>query len=73
MTDSLAWRRSLGVLGPSTNTVVQPDFDDLRVPGVTPYYPVANREVANFMSGHGVETVWDIPLPATSRGSPVFD
>lgn len=166
MTDSLAWRRSFGVLGPSTNTVVQPDFDDLRVPGVTnhysriivedaqalsdetfmagtleisrntidavkgvmtckpdflvmgmsavtfyggadgarqwrerieevagvqvctgsesliaafrayggirriallsPYYPVANREVANFMSDHGVETVRDIPLRCKS-------
>jgi maleate isomerase len=26
------------VLGPSTNTIVQPDFDDLRVPGVTNHY-----------------------------------
>ncbi len=36
--DQLAWRRKFGVLGPSTNTVVQPDFDDLRVPGVTNHY-----------------------------------
>lgn len=27
-----------GVLGPSTNTIVQPDFDDMRVPGVTNHY-----------------------------------
>ena len=27
-----------GVLGPSTNTVVQPDYDDLRVAGVTNHY-----------------------------------
>ena len=38
MTDVLGWRRKFGVLGPSTNTVVQPDFDDLRVPGVTNLY-----------------------------------
>jgi maleate isomerase len=38
MTDVLGWRRVFGVLGPSTNTVVQPDFDDLRVPGVTNHY-----------------------------------
>lgn len=36
--DVLGWRRKFGVLGPSTNTVVQPDFDDLRVPGVTNHY-----------------------------------
>ncbi|MBL8642480.1 MAG: arylmalonate decarboxylase [Rhodospirillaceae bacterium] len=38
MTDALGWRKKFGVLGPSTNTIVQPDFDDLRVPGVTNHY-----------------------------------
>lgn len=38
MTDALGWRCKFGVLGPSTNTVVQPDFDDLRPPGVTNHY-----------------------------------
>ncbi|MEM9533969.1 MAG: arylmalonate decarboxylase [Pseudomonadota bacterium] len=38
MTDILGWRANFGILGPSTNTVVQPDFDDLRVPGVTNHY-----------------------------------
>ncbi|TYC92054.1 arylmalonate decarboxylase [Novosphingobium sp. BW1] len=36
--DQLGFRRKFGVLGPSTNTSVQPDFDDLRVPGVTNHY-----------------------------------
>jgi maleate isomerase len=36
--DVQGWRRKFGVLGPSTNTIVQPDFDDLRVPGVTAHY-----------------------------------
>jgi maleate isomerase len=36
--DVRGWRRLFGVMGPSTNTIVQPDFDDLRVPGVTNHY-----------------------------------
>jgi maleate isomerase len=38
MTDALGWRRKFGVLGPSTNTIVQPDFDDMRPQGVTNHY-----------------------------------
>ena len=38
MTDHLGYRRKLGALGPSTNTIVQPDFDDLRPVGVTNHY-----------------------------------
>jgi len=36
--DVLGWRKKFGVMGPSTNTVVQPDFDDMRPPGVTNHY-----------------------------------
>lgn len=36
--DVLGYRRLFGVLGPSTNTVVQPDYDDMRPPGVTNHY-----------------------------------
>lgn len=35
MRDYLAWRLALGVTTPSTNTVVQPEYDDMRPPGVT--------------------------------------
>jgi len=35
MGDTLAWRRKYGVVTPSTNTVVQPEYDNLRLPGVT--------------------------------------
>jgi maleate isomerase len=35
MTDSLGWRHKFAVLVPSTNTSVQPEFDDMRPPGVT--------------------------------------
>jgi len=38
MTDVLGWRRKFGVLGPSTNTIVQPDFDAMRPRGVTNHY-----------------------------------
>ncbi len=30
MKDALGWRKKFAVLGPSTNTIVQPDFDDMR-------------------------------------------
>lgn len=35
MTDSLGWRQKFAVLVPSTNTSVQPEFDDMRPVGVT--------------------------------------
>jgi maleate isomerase len=38
MTDVQGWRRKFGVLGPSTNTIVQPDFDAMRPLGVTNHY-----------------------------------
>ena len=38
MRDVLGWRKKFGVLGPSTNTIVQPDFDTMRPPGVTNHY-----------------------------------
>ena len=55
MTDTLGWRRKFGVLGPSTNTVVQPDFDDLRPPGVTNHYSriiVQNTQAVSNESFH---------------------
>lgn len=36
--DARGWRAKFAVLGPSTNTIVQPDFDDLRPWGVTNHY-----------------------------------
>jgi maleate isomerase len=38
MPDALGWRRKFGVMGPSTNTIVQPDFDAMRPAGVTNHY-----------------------------------
>lgn len=36
--DVLGWRFRFGVMGPSTNTIVQPEFDDMRPEGVTNHY-----------------------------------
>ncbi|WP_392531150.1 hypothetical protein [Nostoc sp. C117] len=33
--DALGWRKKFGVLAPSTNTIVEPDFHAMAVPGVT--------------------------------------
>ncbi len=38
MTDVLGYRKKFGILGPSTNTIVQPEFDDMRPVGVTNHY-----------------------------------
>ncbi len=35
MTDALGWRKKFGVIVPSTNTIVEPDFYRMGVPGVT--------------------------------------
>jgi maleate isomerase len=50
MTDHLGYRHRFGTLGPSTNTTVQPDFDDLRPVGVTNHYSriaIPNNPVNN--------------------------
>ena len=56
MPDVLGWRKKFGVLAPSTNTVAEPDFYMMSVPGVTAHMgriwfsplhrDMANRELA---------------------------
>ena len=41
MPDQRGWKLKIGAVVPSTNTIVQPDFDDLRPEGVTNH--VADR------------------------------
>ncbi len=57
MVDALGWRKVFAVLGPSTNTVVQPDMEAMRPAGVTNHYrdifvedPVALSD-AEFLAG----------------------
>ena len=38
MTDALGWRMKFGVIAPSTNTVVQPEYDMMRPRGVTNHF-----------------------------------
>jgi maleate isomerase len=38
MTDLLGWRMLFGVVAPSTNTSVQPEYDDMRPAGVTNHF-----------------------------------
>lgn len=38
MVDALGWRRKFAVIAPSTNTSVQPEFDDMRPRGVTNHF-----------------------------------
>jgi len=50
MTDVLGYRAKCGVLGPATNTIVQPEFDDMRPQGVTNHYSRIFVENANAIS-----------------------
>ena len=50
MKDVLGYRAKFGVLGPATNTIVQPDFDDLRPEGVTNHYSRIYVENASAIS-----------------------
>ena len=38
MTDAFGWRKKFGVLALSTNTIVEPDFYRMSVPGVTAHF-----------------------------------
>jgi maleate isomerase len=38
MPDALGWRMKFGVIAPSTNTIVQPEFDAMRPMGVTNHF-----------------------------------
>jgi maleate isomerase len=55
--DALGWRKKIAVIGPSTNTIVEPDFDGMRPVGVTNHYSriyVEDPEVLSdesFMAG----------------------
>ena len=68
MRDVLGWRRKFGVIGPSTNTVVQLDFDMMRPAGVTNHYsriftPNA-KAVSNETFMAGIQVIGDNVLDA---------
>jgi maleate isomerase len=50
VTDALGWRRKFGVIAPSTNTIVEPDFYSMTVPGVTAHFSrihIRNQDLSN--------------------------
>jgi maleate isomerase len=68
MRDVLGWRCKFGAMAPSTNTIVQPDFDDMRPPGVTNHYSRIFTPNINALSNEtfraGIETIGSNVLEA---------
>lgn len=59
MTDALGWRKKFGVLAPSTNTIVEPDFYTMRVPGVTAHFSRIHIRDQNLSSDEAFERLLD--------------
>ncbi|MEU5988040.1 arylmalonate decarboxylase [Spirillospora sp. NPDC047418] len=55
MTDALGWRRKFGVIAPSTNTIVEPDFARMGVPGVTSHFSRIHIRDQNMDGDAGME------------------
>ena len=67
MPDVLGWRRTFGAIGPSTNTVVQPDYDAMRPMGVTNHYSrifTPNATLTNETFRAGVTVISDNVMDA---------
>ncbi|MFE3448978.1 arylmalonate decarboxylase [Nonomuraea sp. NPDC059194] len=59
MTDALGWRRKFGVIAPSTNTIVEPDFYRMTVPGVTAHFSRIHIRDGNMAGNVGMERLLD--------------
>ncbi len=57
MTDALGWRKKFGVIIPSTNTIVEPDFYRMTVPGVTPHISRIHIRDQNLSSDDAFENL----------------
>mgnify|MGYP001292076146 CR=1 FL=1 len=67
MPDVLGWRRTFGAIAPSTNTVVQPDYDDMRPAGVTNHYSrifTPNASLSNETFRAGITAISDNVMDA---------
>ncbi|MFT7288201.1 MAG: maleate isomerase [Halieaceae bacterium] len=66
--DVLSSRAKFGVMGPSTNTIVQPEFDDMRPWGVTNHYSRILNSNAAAISNEtflaGTMEIWGLTLDA---------
>jgi maleate isomerase len=59
MTYTLGWRKTFGVLAPSTNTVVEADFARMAVPGVTAHMGRIHVRNADLSSNESFEGLLD--------------
>ena len=59
MTDALGWRKKFGVLVPSTNTIVEPDFYRMAVSGVTSHLSRIHVRDQNMSSDGAFEGLLD--------------
>lgn len=57
MADALGWRKKFGVIIPSTNTIVEPDFYRMTVPGVTPHVARIHIRDQNLSSDEAFENL----------------
>ncbi|MFI0350277.1 arylmalonate decarboxylase [Actinomadura sp. 9N407] len=55
MTDALGWRRKFGVIAPSTNTIVEPDFSRMGVAGVTSHFSRIHIRDQNMAGDAGMQ------------------
>ena len=56
-TDVLGYRRKFGVIAPSTNTIVEPEFYRMTVPGVTAHFSRIHIRDQNMASDAGMENL----------------
>ena len=59
MPDALGWRKKFGVIAPSTNTIVEPDFYRMTVPGVTAHFSRIHIRNQNLSDDAGFEGLLD--------------
>jgi maleate isomerase len=59
MTHAIGWRRKFGVITPSTNTIVEPDFYAMAVPGVTSHFSRIHISNPNLADDAGSENPLD--------------
>ncbi|HSG42849.1 MAG TPA: hypothetical protein VLA72_06820 [Anaerolineales bacterium] len=57
MTDALGYRKKFGVIIPSTNTIVEPDFHRMSVSGVTPHMSRTHIRDQNLSSDEAFENL----------------
>jgi len=71
MTDALGYRAKFGVLMPSTNTIVGPDYSSITVPGVTSHPSRIHIRDQNLSSNERfknlIEQIWDEVFNALDR------